>query len=222
MAEEQIKDTQSDPLPPLESIYLLMVQVLGATGLEAADFTGSSDPYCKIIANKQSWRTKTIQKNTNPTWNEETQFVFFEGVEAIKFEIYDEDSNSKNDMLGFAILETKDFYNEYNNGLDGSIPLQKCKKGAKIQVKVNGRLIKPLELEKRCISLESECKKQEGEIASKKETISDLMKKNAQFAEQKNKLIQNQQELDFQLSQIKNEIKRCKDQNRAKEAKINK
>ncbi len=35
--------------------------------------------------------------------------------------------------------------NEYNKGFQCWIDLKKCKKGAKIQVKVNGWLIKPLD-----------------------------------------------------------------------------
>merc|ERR1712113_160058 len=106
-----------------------------------ADFTGSSDPFCKVIANKQSWKTKTILKNINPKWNEETQFVFFDGIEEIKFEIYDADKNSKSDLLGLCKLQTKDFYLGGNKGFEGSVKLEKCKKGATIQVKVSGRLI---------------------------------------------------------------------------------
>ena len=60
MAEELVKDTQTDPLPPLENLYFLMVKVCAAKNLEAADFNGKSDPFVRVIANKQSWSTQVI------------------------------------------------------------------------------------------------------------------------------------------------------------------
>ena len=126
--EEQIKDTQSDPLPPLENIYFVMIQVMSAKDLEKADFTGSSDPFCKVEINGQSWKTTTKQKNLNPCWNEETQFVFFNPVEEILFEVYDADQGSKNDLIGRAKLPTAEYklYDKDSKGNHLSFSCMRC------------------------------------------------------------------------------------------------
>ena len=118
MADEQIKDTQSDPLPPLENIYFLMVKVIGAKDLDRADFGGKSDPFCKVIANKQSWQTKTIMDNLNPKWDEETSFCFFNQVDEIDFVVFDWDKGSKHDEIGKCKLDTSSFYGTDSEGID--------------------------------------------------------------------------------------------------------
>eukprot|EP01084_Bolivina_argentea_P315692 547008_1 len=221
MAEEQIKDTQSEPIPPLENIYFLTINVVSASNLQKADFSGSSDPFCKVIANQQSWITKTIDANINPKWNEETQFVFFNPTEEIRFEVYDADQNSKSDLLGYCKLKTKDFFAASSDGFSGDIKLEKCKKkGSTINVQVNGRLIRPLELEKRCEKLETECKNQENEIAEKKNEIGELMKKTGTLADRKNNLAGQKQQLTDELTQIKEFIDNCKKENDKKQNEI--
>lgn len=51
----------------------LTLKVLQATGLPAKDFTGTSDPYVKILMlpdKKHKLLTKVKKKNLNPRWNE--------------------------------------------------------------------------------------------------------------------------------------------------------
>lgn len=108
-----IKDTQSDPLPPLKEIFFLTINVKSAEGLKAADLTGSSDPFCKVIANKQTWTTKVIMKNLNPEWKEETSFVFFEPCDEIQFEVWDWDKGTKHDNIGRVTLKKGEF--DYKN-----------------------------------------------------------------------------------------------------------
>ncbi|KAL3881837.1 hypothetical protein ACJMK2_028229, partial [Sinanodonta woodiana] len=51
----------------------LTLKVLQATGLPAKDFTGTSDPYVKILLlpdKKHKLLTKVKKKNLNPRWNE--------------------------------------------------------------------------------------------------------------------------------------------------------
>jgi len=208
MAEQEvIKDTQDskNKLPPLENIYFLYVKVTEAKDLEKADFTGSSDPFCKVSAKKQSWSTKTIEKNTSPQWNEETSFVFFEKVEEITFEVFDWDKGSKHDSIGKATLNTSEFYKPGSKGFVGWVKLKDCKKG-EINISVTGKTIKPLEMEKRCDRLEAECKEQQGTIAQKKQQIDAMIAENGKLAEKKAGHIQSKQRYQSQLNELKNKI----------------
>jgi len=172
---------------------------------------------CKVIANKQTWRTKHIMKNLNPQWNEETSFVFFNAVEEIQFEVYDWDNGSKHDIIGCATLETKDFYDKNNKGFKDMIKLEKCKKGS-IEVCVTGRMIKPLEMEQRCNTLEAECAKQAEELNRKNNECQSLMDKNAEYSQTKQSLLQKQQDLNNQLAQLTESIESKKQNNANKQA----
>ena len=51
----------------------LSLKILQATSLPAKDFTGTSDPYVKILLlpdKKHKLMTKVKKKNLNPRWNE--------------------------------------------------------------------------------------------------------------------------------------------------------
>mmetsp|Transcript_50466 Transcript_50466/g.80369 ORF Transcript_50466/g.80369 Transcript_50466/m.80369 type:complete len:284 (+) Transcript_50466:72-923(+) len=218
-APKEIKDTQSEPLPPLENIYFLMVTVKSAKDLERADLTGSSDPFCKVVANKQSWTTKTIMKNLNPEWNDNTSFVFFDAVESITFEVYDFDKGSKHDLIGTCNLEVKSFYDANSKGFKGTLNLTKCKHGS-IDVEVSGRLVKPLELEERCGRLDEQCKKQSEEINGKKQEVEQLTAQNTGYTQEKQRLLGEQEKLNQQLANLREQIEAQKNKNTEKEAVI--
>lgn len=80
----------------------LRVDILDGSDLPAADRNGKSDPYCRFELNGQEiYKTKTIKKTLNPTWNE-----FFEVAvpsrTAAKFTVtvWDYDFADKPDLLG--------------------------------------------------------------------------------------------------------------------------
>lgn len=55
----------------------LNLKVMRATGLPAKDFTGTSDPYAKILLlpdKKTKLQTNIKRKNLNPHWNESFAF----------------------------------------------------------------------------------------------------------------------------------------------------
>lgn len=47
----------------------LLVTILEATSLKVGDLNGYSDPYCMIKVGAHNFRTRTIDKTLNPTWN---------------------------------------------------------------------------------------------------------------------------------------------------------
>ena len=53
------------------SLYHLHVVLRNGRGLSAKDSSGTSDPYCKFYwRNKQVYKSKTIDKDLNPVWDE--------------------------------------------------------------------------------------------------------------------------------------------------------
>ncbi|KAI1083363.1 tricalbin [Whalleya microplaca] len=93
-----------DPSESINNMGNLRVDVLDATDLPSADSNGKSDPYAKFELNGvEVFKTKTVKKTLNPTWNE-----FFEVAipsrTAAKFhlKVYDYDFADKPDFLGGA------------------------------------------------------------------------------------------------------------------------
>ncbi|KAH8841832.1 hypothetical protein MCOR27_003834 [Pyricularia oryzae] len=91
-----------DPSESINNMGTLRVDVLDAQDLPSADSNGKSDPYCKFELNGQDvFKTKTVKKTLNPTWNE-----FFElpipSRTAAKFKatVWDWDFADKPDFLG--------------------------------------------------------------------------------------------------------------------------
>eukprot|EP00930_Biecheleria_cincta_P017070 TRINITY_DN13674_c0_g1_i1.p1 TRINITY_DN13674_c0_g1~~TRINITY_DN13674_c0_g1_i1.p1 ORF type:complete len:326 (-),score=49.46 TRINITY_DN13674_c0_g1_i1:627-1604(-) len=79
-----------------ESIKL-QITVTGARGLRNTDFGSDhdkSDPYvvCKIPAKAYSqWRSKTIQDNLNPVWNQTFEMSTYVAGDSLEFTVYDDD-----------------------------------------------------------------------------------------------------------------------------------
>jgi len=93
------------------SSVTLVLKVLAATGLRAADAGGTSDPYMTIRLNAlQQWerRTRTVQKTVDPVWDE--SFTISGFVQAVKekpmlINVYDDDIVSADDILGCARVD---------------------------------------------------------------------------------------------------------------------
>lgn len=95
---------QLDPSESINNMGHLRVDVLDAQNLPSADSNGKSDPYVKFEFNGQEvFKSKTVKKTLNPTWNE-----FFElpvpsrTSAALKATVWDWDFADKPDFLGAA------------------------------------------------------------------------------------------------------------------------
>ena len=73
--------------------------IIKASGLEAADLNGLSDPYIKFLANNKKYETKVKENTLNPFWNKTFKVTLNEGDE-IKFKIFDHDTIGKDDKIG--------------------------------------------------------------------------------------------------------------------------
>ncbi|ODV97927.1 hypothetical protein PACTADRAFT_47760 [Pachysolen tannophilus NRRL Y-2460] len=105
-----------DQLPPQDSITnigKLTVTVVSASDLPAADSNGKSDPYVKLFLNNEEqefFKTKTIKKTLNPTFNETTVIDIGNRIDstiAVKASDWDIGIES-DDILGNGIAYLKD------------------------------------------------------------------------------------------------------------------
>ena len=93
----------TDYVEPIEKIkaenVLLAVKVVEAKNLKSAD-SNSSDPYCVLKLNGIEKKTRVIDCNLNPIWN---QYFYFNissfSTNELSIQIFDKDKLSKDDLL---------------------------------------------------------------------------------------------------------------------------
>jgi len=89
--------------PPAEGRGDLTVRVIKCTGLDDADYAGTTDPYAYLqIEGMEAQQTSKKEGTINPEWDEE---IVFEGIEKplskkLKITIYDDDTWSRDDKIG--------------------------------------------------------------------------------------------------------------------------
>uniref|UniRef100_A0A158P928 C2 domain-containing protein n=1 Tax=Angiostrongylus cantonensis TaxID=6313 RepID=A0A158P928_ANGCA len=110
---------------------VIRLKIIEAKNLENRDISfirkGKSDPYCEIQVGSQFLKTRTIDNNLNPVWNE-----YFEAVvdqahgQKLRIELFDEDQG-KDEELGRLSIELKDIQNR--GQVDSWFPLEGCQHG---------------------------------------------------------------------------------------------
>jgi len=86
----------------------LLVRVISCTGLDDADYAGTTDPYVYLeIDGKEPQQTSKKEGTVNPEWNEE---IVFEDIEkplskTLKMTIYDDDTWSRDDKIGYCEVD---------------------------------------------------------------------------------------------------------------------
>ena len=78
---------------------MLGIKVVEAKNLKIADFN-SSDPYCIIKIGGIEKRTRVIDSNLNPIWNQTFYFdITSYSTNELSFQIFDKDKLTKDDLL---------------------------------------------------------------------------------------------------------------------------
>lgn len=115
---EIAKMLAGDPID--QAIGVLQVTFHGAQGLKNPDkFSGTPDPYATVSINNRNElaRTKHVQENANPRWNETVNVIITSLKDALTFNIYDYNEYRKDKELGTATfaLEQLEQDDEHEN-----------------------------------------------------------------------------------------------------------
>ncbi|ETN69472.1 C2 domain protein [Necator americanus] len=110
---------------------VIRLKIIEAKNLENRDISfirkGKSDPYCEIQVGSQFLKTRTIDNDLNPVWNE-----YFEAVvdqahgQKLRIELFDEDQG-QDEELGRLSIDLKDI--QAKGSVDNWFPLEGCKHG---------------------------------------------------------------------------------------------
>ena len=90
------------------AIGKLRVQVVNAAKLKNKERFQKSDPYCMVECGSDSKKTKSIDNNLNPEWNEEFVFNVAEGVETLALSVWDKNTITKDNFMGFTYASFTD------------------------------------------------------------------------------------------------------------------
>lgn len=93
-------------------VGILHVKVVKAMNLKKKDLLGASDPYVKLKLTEDklpSKKTTVKQRNLNPEWNEEFNFVVKDPQsQALDIAVYDWEQIGTNERMGINIVPLKD------------------------------------------------------------------------------------------------------------------
>ncbi|XP_029025899.1 multiple C2 and transmembrane domain-containing protein 1 isoform X4 [Betta splendens] len=90
---------------PRLGMYKLQIELKRGHKLAARDRGGTSDPYVKFkLAGKEVFRSKTINKNLNPVWDEKVTLVLDSLSEPLYVKVFDYDFGLQDDFMGSSYL----------------------------------------------------------------------------------------------------------------------
>ncbi|KAJ8414945.1 hypothetical protein AAFF_G00024680 [Aldrovandia affinis] len=134
-AEEQLRKNASDsginivgpsnaePSPAIPGMYQLDIVLKKGHNLAIRDRGGTSDPYVKFkMAGKEVFRSRTINKNLNPVWEEKTTLLLDSLREPIYVKVFDYDFGLQDDFMGSAYLYLESL--EHKRTLDVTLDLK--------------------------------------------------------------------------------------------------
>ncbi|CAK9876092.1 unnamed protein product [Sphagnum jensenii] len=115
----------------------LKICTVEGRNLAPMDRTGKSDPYLKLFYGKMLRKTKTVNQDLNPLWNQEFIFQELGGGEYLKIKCYDADRFG-DENLGCARVNLQGLVE--GQVKDVWVPLEKIKQGEiHLRIEVLGR-----------------------------------------------------------------------------------
>nr|QEN96197.1 multiple C2 domain and transmembrane region protein 1b isoform 1 [Danio rerio] len=111
------------PALPTSTLYQLDIVLKRGNNLAIRDRAGTSDPYVKFkLAGKEVFRSKIIQKNLNPVWDERVCLIVDNLKEPLYMKVFDYDFGLQDDFMGSAYLYLESL--EQQRPLDVRLDLQ--------------------------------------------------------------------------------------------------
>ncbi len=110
--------------PVDQAIGVIAVTLHGAQGLKNTDkFSGTPDPYATVSLNRRQTlaRTKTVQENANPHWNETHYIIITSFNDSLDLDVFDFNDIRKDKKLGsasFALDNVEEVYEHENERLE--------------------------------------------------------------------------------------------------------
>ncbi|KAL0701409.1 hypothetical protein Bca4012_057531 [Brassica carinata] len=96
---------------------ILRVHVKRGINLAIRDST-SSDPYVVVTLGNQKLKTRVINSNCNPVWNEQLTLSIKDVNDPIRLTVYDKDRFSGDDKMGDAEIDMRPFLEAHQMELD--------------------------------------------------------------------------------------------------------
>eukprot|EP00252_Welwitschia_mirabilis_P010087 TRINITY_DN23201_c0_g1_i1.p1 TRINITY_DN23201_c0_g1~~TRINITY_DN23201_c0_g1_i1.p1 ORF type:complete len:162 (+),score=25.14 TRINITY_DN23201_c0_g1_i1:220-705(+) len=87
-----------------DTIGIIKVRIVRGRNLAIRD-TAASDPYVVVTLGSQSVKTTAIKRDLNPYWDEELRVAVPERCPPLKVQIFDKDTFTKDDPLGYAEVD---------------------------------------------------------------------------------------------------------------------
>lgn len=86
----------------------LKIEVLNGRNLQNKDTFSKSDPYCMLELGTVAHKTKHLDGDLNPDWNETFTFDVDSGMDAIALSIWDKNSIKKDVFMGYSFVTFDD------------------------------------------------------------------------------------------------------------------
>eukprot|EP00960_Hanusia_phi_P066460 766402-Hanusia_phi.AAC.2 len=120
----------------LRKVGTVTVTILGASDLPRMDLIRSCDPYCVAYIDgsgePETFVTETFAKNTNPRWNQEFSWEMYSDTNFLTVSVWDRDNVTKDDLVGTAIVDLKEFDPSKNN-MELTLSLTNARKAKKVR-----------------------------------------------------------------------------------------
>ncbi|CAA7059376.1 unnamed protein product [Microthlaspi erraticum] len=96
-------------------VGLLRIRVRRGINLVSRDSSGS-DPFVVITMGPQRLKTRGVEKNCNPEWNDELTLAIKDPNEPVILEVYDKDTFTSHDKMGDAEIDIKPLLDAQETG----------------------------------------------------------------------------------------------------------